>query len=266
MSGRNKLIIGNWKLHFTVKQAAAYAKKLAEKEVPSGVVVGAAPHALALASVADALSGSKIKLAAQNAYSQDEGAFTGEISMPMLRGISGYCIIGHSERRHIFHESNELIKAKVASAFRSNILPVLCIGETLIEKQHGHTGQVLRDQIATGLSLLTHEEVSRLIIAYEPVWAIGTGEFARPDDVEKAVTLIRREVNELFGNQAAHDVRVLYGGSVNKDNAVSYTKLLGVDGLLVGGASLSVATFWPIVEAAANTMPKKILVKPGKKD
>lgn len=261
MSGRNKLIIGNWKMHFTVKQAVNFAGKLAAKTIPEGVHVGVAPHALALSEIAVKLNKTGITLAAQNAYAQDEGAFTGEISMPMLRGLATYVLIGHSERRHIFHEQNELIRAKVAAAVRSSLTPVLCVGETLVEYQHGQTNQVLHDQLSVGLANLTAEEVAHSVIAYEPVWAIGTGQFAHPEDVAKAAATIRQEINSIYGVDTARSVRVLYGGSVSKDNAMSYLQLMDVDGLLVGGASLNGATFWPIVEAAGAVVPKKIAVK-----
>lgn len=248
-------------MYFTVRQAVSFAGKLASKQIPEGVTVGIAPNSLALSEVATTLQKTGIKITAQNAYFQDEGAFTGEVSMPMLRGMADYVLIGHSERRHIFHEANDLIKNKVAAAVRSNITPVLCVGETLVEKEHYHTKQVLSDQISTGLANLTAEEVSATIIAYEPVWAIGTGKFADPDDVLTAIQKIRGEVSSLYGMETAAHVKVLYGGSVSKDNAAAFLKLEGIDGLLVGGASLSTATFWPIVEAAGKTIPVKIAVK-----
>jgi triosephosphate isomerase (TIM) len=261
MGGHRKLIIGNWKMNFTVKQAVAFAEKLTAKEVPEGITVALGPHSLALHSVAEMVSKSDLKISAQNAYFQDEGAFTGEISMPMLRGEADFVLIGHSERRHVFHESQELIRHKVAAAIRSGITPVLCVGETLVEREHYHTNQVLNDQLTTGLADLTSEEVAKLVIAYEPVWAIGTGKFASPEDVESAVQKIRQVIGSLYGTPTAEKVRVLYGGSVSPDNAKAYLNLEGINGLLVGGASLSLHTFWPIVEKAAKAVPKKIEVK-----
>lgn len=250
MSGRKTLIFGNWKTHFSVKQAVSFAQKLSLKEVPEGVLVAVAPHTLALSEVCTVLDDSSIAMISQNAYFQDEGAFTGEISMPMLRGIAGYVLVGHSERRHVFHESNDLIRAKVAAAVRSGIKPVLCIGETLFEREHYHTNQVISDQLTVGLADLTSAEVAKMVIAYEPVWAIGTGKFARPDDVAEVVTKIRREIASLYGNDPANKARILYGGSVDAQNCNAYLQIAGIDGLLVGGASLSVAKFWPIVDAA----------------
>lgn len=260
MSGRKTLILGNWKMNFTVKQAIAYAGKIGEKSVPEGVVVGIAPHTLALSEVAKTLQEKDIKVIAQNAYYQDEGAFTGEVSMPMLRGIADYVLVGHSERRHILRESNDFMREKNAAAIRSGITPVFCVGETLVERQHYHTNQVLSDQLSLGLADLTAEEVAKIIIAYEPVWAIGTGEYASPDDVAKAVGKIRAEITSLYGPVTGASVRVLYGGSATKDNAASYLALQGVDGLLVGGASLSVVKFWPIIEIAASLKDKHIPV------
>lgn len=265
MSGQ-KIIIGNWKMHFTVKQAVAFARKLAAKELPQGVVVGISPQTLALSEVSVAVKEAGIKVVAQNAYFQDEGAFTGEISMPMIRGLAQQVLVGHSERRHVFRESNDLIRHKVAAAVRSGIQPVLCVGETLFERQHFHTKHVLHDQVVSGIADLTAEEIARLTIAYEPVWAISDGKnfskhkSALPEDAETAQNVIRHNIAELYGQDIADKVKVLYGGSVNAENATAFLKTEGIDGLLVGGASLSIATFWPIIEQAAKLVPQKISV------
>lgn len=256
MSG-HKVIIGNWKMNFTVKQAVSFASKVAEKPIPEGVTVGITPHSLALSEIATRFSKTGLKIVAQNAYFKDEGAFTGEISMPMLRGIASHVLIGHSERRHIFNESNELIREKVAAAVRSGIIPVFCLGETLLERRHFHTDQIISDQLTTGLSNLTGEEIQKVIIAYEPVWAIGTGEYADPEDVKKVTDKIRHEVASLYGDVIGQKVTVLYGGSATKENCAAYLSLEGVDGLLVGGASLSMATFWPIVTTASKQIQEK---------
>lgn len=251
MSGK-KLVFGNWKMHFSVSQAVALADKLAKKKVPEGVEVAVAPNNLALAPVSDVLNKTDITTIGQNAHFKDEGAFTGEVGMHMLRGISHYVLVGHSERRHVFHESNEQTRAKMVAAVRSGITPVLCVGETLVEREHHHTSYVLNDQLVAGLADLTSDEVEKIIVAYEPVWAIGTGKYARPDDVLSAISKIRNEISHLYGYEAANKCKVLYGGSVDKDNCGAYLVLDGVDGLLVGGASLSVSKFWPIVELAAQ--------------
>lgn len=266
MGGRKKLIIGNWKMHFTPKQAVQFATKLAAKKLPEGVVVAVAPHSLSLGQVAEKI-GPTIKVAAQNAYFKDEGAYTGEISMPMLRGVAQYVLVGHSERRHVFHESNDLIRHKTAAAVRSGLVPVLCVGETLVERQHFHTKHVITDQVTTGLADLTAEEVAKVVVAYEPVWAISDGKnfskhkVATPEDVQVAERIIRKNVAELYGADVATKLRVIYGGSSNADNAAAFLQTEGVDGLLVGGASLAVTTFWPIVEKAAQMVPKQIKVQ-----
>lgn len=267
MSGRKKLIIGNWKMHFTVRQAVSFAGKLAAKSVPEGVIVGIAPHSLALSEIATLTQKTGLKVAAQNAYFQDEGAFTGEISMPMLRGLANYVLIGHSERRHVFREANELIKLKVASAVRSGLIPVLCVGETLSERQHYHTKHVITDQLLSGIANLTSEEVAKLVVAYEPVWALSDGKnfskhkAATSEDAHLAQRIIRHNIAELYGEDTAKKVKILYGGSVTPDNATAFLQTEGIDGLLPGGASLNISTFWPIVEQAGKIIPKKIEVK-----
>lgn len=267
MSGRRKLIIGNWKMHFTVRQAVAFAGKLAAKPIPEGVTVAVAPHSLALSEVSTLLQKTGLKVAAQNAYFQDEGAFTGEISMPMLRGLAQYVLVGHSERRHVFREVNEVVKLKVAAAIRSGIIPVLCVGETLVERQHYHTKHVITDQLLTGLANLTADEVAKMIIAYEPVWALSDGKnFAKhksatPEDAQAAQSVIRHNISELYGENVAKKVKILYGGSANAENASAFMQVEGIDGLLPGGASLNISTFWPIVEQAGKIVPKKIEIK-----
>jgi triosephosphate isomerase len=192
----------------------------------------------------------KFRLAAQNAYFKDEGAFTGEVSFTMLRDLVHYVIIGHSERRHIFNEDLPMIRDKVAACVRNEITPILCVGETKQERDDGETKQVLHDQLMTALSNLTAEELDGLVIAYEPVWAIGTGDVAKPDQVKTAVDYIRNYVADVFGKEAAGELRVLYGGSVVPDVVQGFLSVKGVDGFLVGGASLNYHSFAGIVNAA----------------
>lgn len=271
MSGRKKLIIGNWKLHFSIKQAAAYAKKLSNKKIPDGVDVVVAPHTLALSEVSYVLKGSDIKVASQNAFYQDEGAYTGEVAMSMLKGLANYVLVGHSERRILFGETDKDVSLKVAAAVRSGITPVLCIGETLTERQSGHTMDVIHTQLVKGVSNLTTDEIAKIVIAYEPVWAISNGkDFAKHDtasaeDAFKAQKRIRQIIENLYGSNAATKVRVLYGASSRPDNAASFLSVEGIDGLLPGGASLIMQTFWPMVETAAVGYEKKIPVKQVKK-
>lgn len=254
MSGRKTYILANWKMHFSVGQSVAFAEKLASKKIPDGVEVAVAPQTLAVEPVAKVLADSEISVIAQNAYFEDEGAFTGEVSMSMLRGIADYALVGHSERRHVFHESNEQTKYKMMAAVRNSISPILCVGETLVEREHHHTGYVLNDQLTAGLANLTAQDIEKIDILYEPVWAIGTGKFARPDDALSAASQIRNDIAQLYGYDAANKCRILYGGSVDKNNCGAYLALDGIDGLGVGSASLSVSGFWSIVEAAGKSV------------
>lgn len=267
MKQRPKLLFGNWKMHFTVAQASAFAKKLAAKPVPEGVKIAIFPHSLALSDIATTVRKTGLKVGAQNAYFQDEGAFTGEVSMPMLKHLADYVLVGHSERRHVFGETNEQTRQKVAAAIRVGIIPVLCIGETLVERQQKHTKQVLTDQLLTGLSNLTADEAASVIVAYEPVWAISQEKdfskhkSATPEDAEVAQAIIRKNIKELYGEEAAEKIQILYGGSAKADNTTAFLQTEGIDGLLIGGASLSIATFWPMVEKASKLATKTINVK-----
>lgn len=246
-----KLIVGNWKMHFTVGQASLFLHRLQEKVVTSrDVETVLCPNFLALQPLSLQVDHHKFKLGAQDCYEKDEGPFTGEISATMLRGLVKYVIAGHSERRYVIGESDKLIARKVAAAVRNDLTPILCVGETEVERKHGETRDVLHDQVVTGLSHLTAAEVKKMVIAYEPVWAIGTGNFARPDDAAEAVAVIRSQIKALYGTPASLMVRVLYGGSVDADNAGAYLVSHGVDGLLVGGASLNHHVFAQIVAKA----------------
>lgn len=251
MSGHKKIIIGNWKMNFMVKQAVAFATKFVSKSIPEDISVGVAPNTLALNEVSGALSKSPIKIVSQNAYYEDEGAFTGEVSMPMLRGLADLVLVGHSERRHILRESNDYTREKCAAAFRSGIVPVLCVGETLVERQNYHTNQVLNDQLSVGLADLTAEEVSKMIIAYEPVWAISTTldrRDATAHDSQEMVIFIRKVISSITSPLLAKKIRVLYGGSVNDRDAGEFLTKGGVDGLLVGKASLDSKKFLKIID------------------
>ncbi len=246
-----KLIVGNWKMHFTTGQASLYLHKL-ENAIPGyrDVEVVLCPNLLALQSLSLQVNHRKFRLGAQNCYWQDEGAYTGEVSATMLRGLVQYIIVGHSERRHIFGETNKETTNKVQAILRNNMKPILCVGETKHERTEGETTHVIHDQVVAGLRNVSSDEIADIAIAYEPVWAIGTGNFARVEDVVRAAKLIRKHVNALFGPEAAKTVRVLYGGSVDARNAGSFVRAEGVDGLLVGGASLNAPVFSEIVESA----------------
>ena len=206
------------------------------------------PPTLSLQSLNLQINHRKFKLGAQNFYWRDSGAFTGEISANQLRGLVKYSLVGHSERRHVFNETYRDTGKKVQAAIRNHIKPVLCVGETLGERADGETDDIIRDQLVAGLVNVTSEDISEVIIAYEPVWAIGTGEHALPGDVEHAVRTIKSQIKHLFGLAAAKSVSILYGGSVNGDNSASYLSIPGIDGLLVGGASLKAKPFADIIE------------------
>jgi len=257
MAPVKKLIVGNWKMNMNVHDASIFVHKLADEiKVHRDVEVVLAPTFLALQPVSLQIDRRQFKLAAQNLYWRDNGAFTGEVSAAQLRGLVEYAIIGHSERRHIFREHDKDIRNKVQAALRNNIVPILCVGETAHERSVGEMLEVIHDQLIGGLANVTSEEISRIVIAYEPVWAIGTGKNALPEDAEKAARAIRRQITHLYGEAAAKEIRVLYGGSVTADSAATYLATGGVDGLLVGGASLTVPSFAAIA-AEAHTGEKR---------
>lgn len=210
------------------------------------------PTMLSLQSMSLQVNHRKFKLGAQNCYWRDEGAYTGEVSATQLHGLVKYIIVGHSERRHVFHERERDIRAKVQAVVRNKMVPILCVGETAHERSGGETKHVIHEQVVSGLANLTAEEVADVVIAYEPVWAIGTGNNASARDVEKVVKVIRTQVSSLYGKSAAESVRVLYGGSVTDENAEIYLGIDGVDGLLAGGISLNPQGFAKIVDLAHN--------------
>lgn len=245
------LIVGNWKMHLNTSQASLLVHRLEENiRIYRDIEVVLAPPMLTLQPLSVQLDRRKFRLAAQNAYFKDEGAYTGEVSFTMLRDLVHYVIIGHSERRHIFNEDLPMIRDKVAAAVRNGITPMLCVGETKQERDDRETKQVLHDQLMTALANLTADEVASMVVAYEPVWAIGTGDVAKPDQVAEAVEYIRRYIKDVFGKQAASQVRVLYGGSVVPDVVQGFLNVPGVDGFLVGGASLNYQSFAGIVTSA----------------
>ena len=246
-----KLIIGNWKMNFNMHEASLYLHKLMSMlATHRDVEVVVSPTMLTLQSLSLQVNRRIAKLAAQNCYWRDQGAYTGEVPVAHLRGIADYVLIGHSERRHIFIESEKDIRLKVQAAIRNRIKPVLCIGETINEKTLGETKDVLVDQLVSGLANITAEEMENVIIAYEPVWAIGTGEKARLDDVRQVVQIIRQQITQLYGRKAAEQVKVLYGGSIDVDSAADYLRIAKLDGLLIGTASIDAHKFTQIVEKA----------------
>ncbi len=253
------LIVGNWKMHLNVAQSSLLVHRLHQRiKAHRDVEVVLAPSMLALQPLSREIDRHKFRLAAQNAYHKDEGAFTGEVSFTMLRGLVHYAIIGHSERRLYFNESHEVVRDKVTACVRNGITPILCVGETHEERRLGETKQVLHDQLTTALHGLTAEEVATIVIAYEPVWAISTfgGELAKPHDVETALAFIRLQVQELYGDHVVAAMRVLYGGSVDETTVQGYLQVPGCNGALVGGASLNYHKFAAIVDGAYRLMHK----------
>ena len=245
-------------MNLTVHESSLYLHKLGQKlKSHRTVELVIAPSMLAVQSLSLQAERKLFKLAAQNLYWKDDGAFTGEVSAHQLRGLVSYAIIGHSERRHVFGEHDKDVRNKVQAAVRHGITPILCVGETAHERAAKETSGILHDQIVGGLANLTAEEVANTVIAYEPVWAIGSGDNALPSDVENAVHIIRRQVEHLYGRTTSSSVRVLYGGSVSSDNAASYLAIPSVDGLLIGGASLKLAQFKQIAEAAFEAGKKQ---------
>ena len=257
MARDKKLIIGNWKMNLGVHESSLLVHKLEKMvKVHRSVEVAIAPTMLALQTLSLQVNYRQFKLAAQNFYWRDHGAFTGEVSASQLRGIVQYGLVGHSERRHAFNESDKDTRAKVQAAMRNDINPVLCVGETVSERAAGETQDVIHDQLIGGLANITSEELESIVIAYEPVWAIGTGNNATPGDVIAAVRSIRNQLKHLYGARAANEVRVLYGGSVTNDSAADYLAISEVDGLLIGGASMDASAFASIVEKAYASVKK----------
>ena len=256
-SSKRILIVGNWKMNLTVSEGSLLIHRLQERiKTHRDIEIVIAPTMLTLQPLAQQIDRRKFRLAAQNAYHKDEGAFTGEVSYAMLQDIVHYAIIGHSDRRNKFGETFDDVSAKVAAAVRNDIMPILCVGETNQERLAKETNQVLHDQVTTALSGLTSGDIENIVIAYEPVWALSSGsdyahhEIPTPDLIAQAVKTIRHNIQELYGKKAAESVRVLYGGSASASTAHGLLCAEGVDGLLVGGASLNYHEFSGIVDAA----------------
>jgi len=248
------LIVGNWKMHLNTHEASLLVKRLDDNiDVHRDIEVVLAPSMLTLQPVSVQIDRRKFRLAAQNAFYKDEGAYTGEVSFTMLRDLVHYVIVGHSERRIYFDETLEVVRDKVQAAVRNEISPILCVGETKQERAAGETKRVIHDQLTTALSNLTDEEVKNVVIAYEPVWAIstfGTGDPAKPDEIHRAIRWIRQLIDDLYGQRLAEDMRVIYGASVDAEFVSGILGLDGVDGLLPGAASLNYRKFAAIVDAA----------------
>jgi triosephosphate isomerase (TIM) len=252
MSRRPKFIAGNWKMHTTAYGAkglaAAVANGLGEDK---RVMVTVCPPFPWLTAVVDILRGTRVAVGAQNCHYEKEGAFTGEISPQMLRDAGcQYVIVGHSERRHGLGESDEFLNKKVKSALAAGLHVIFCIGELLAEREAGQTEAVLDRQLKVGLAGVSDAQVPNLVVAYEPVWAIGTGTVATPEQAQAAHAFIRRKIAALFGENAASELLILYGGSAKPENVSALLHQPDVDGALVGGASLKAEQFLAIIRAA----------------
>jgi len=242
---RTPMIAGNWKLHKTLQEASSLAAELIPAVADNrSVEIVVAPVYTALSTVAETVAGSNIKLAAQNCYPESQGAFTGEVSPALLKNVGcDYVIIGHSERRQLFRETDEFINSKARALAGAGLGVILCVGETLEERETGQMFDVLRRQIRYGLKHLTADQMGGVVIAYEPVWAIGTGKTASDEQAQEAHAFIRALLIELYDNQVASATRVLYGGSVKPGNIDGLMTQPDVDGALVGGASLNADDF-----------------------
>jgi triosephosphate isomerase len=249
---RVPLAVANWKMHKGVHDAVAYAKDLATRLTGfHGAEIVIAPAYTAIAAVAEAVRTTPFGVAAQDLSSEPEGAFTGEVSGPMIREAGAkYVIVGHSERRRLFHETDVVVNRKVRAAMAASLLPIVCIGETLEEREAGKTFDVIDRQLTDGLDSFTASQVATFAIAYEPVWAIGTGRNATAAEAGAVHEHIRARLRQGFGAPAADACRVIYGGSVKPENVAALAALPDVDGALVGGASLEPATFADIVTRA----------------
>ncbi len=254
---RIPLVAGNWKMNKTVAEARDLVFKMAiQLREIRGVEKVLCPPFPSLVAVSALLAGTDIGLGAQNMHWEAKGAFTGEVAPNMVKEFCNYVIIGHSERRTYFGETDESVNKKVCAAQANDLTPIVCVGETLAQYESNQTGEVVARQMRDGLAGTDSAQASRLVIAYEPVWAIGTGRASTADNAEGVVRdLIRPALTELFGADAAQSIRVLYGGSVTALNAAEYFARPEIDGALVGGASLKIDEFVAITKAAANNTP-----------
>ena len=253
---RKTIISGNWKMYKTLKdgQELVVALRRDLYQLESLDIVVCPPFTL-LAYLADALETSNIALGAQDCYWQDEGAFTGEVSPRMVKDTGcQYVIIGHSERRQFFGETNETVNKKVKAALMQGLTPIMCVGEMLAEREKGETLKVLEDHVQNGLKEIGAEDILKIVIAYEPVWAIGTGKTATPAQAQEAQKYIRDLLRKMYNNDVAESVRIQYGGSVKPDNITELMRQPDVDGALVGGASLTAASFTEIVKKASEVV------------
>lgn len=248
---RIPMIAGNWKMNTTVSEAVKLVKEL----LPSlsrleGVETVFCPPFVSLVPLRNLVNGTPLKLGAQNLYFEEKGAYTGEISAKMIAELCDYVIIGHSERRHIFGETNDMVNKKLLAAFKAGLRPILCVGEKLEENESGRTREVVTEQIKSAMSGVS--DSNGLVIAYEPVWAIGTGKAATGAQANETIGLIRRTIREFYGDKTSQNLRIIYGGSVTASNIAEFIQQSEIDGALVGGASLKAADFYSIGKQTAE--------------
>ncbi|MCK9281365.1 MAG: triose-phosphate isomerase [Melioribacteraceae bacterium] len=250
---RNKVIAGNWKMNYSIEESVKLISELKQGLTETDAKVIICPPFTSLETANALLKGSKIELGAQNMHNETSGAFTGDISASMLKSVGcKYVILGHSERRAIFGESNEFINKKVHKALSENLVPILCVGESLEEREKNITKDVVKNQLVVGLDSVSAEQAEGIIIAYEPVWAIGTGKTASPAQAQEVHEFIRSLISEKYGQETAEKVIIQYGGSVKPDNASELLSQKDIDGALVGGACLKADSFLGIIKAAKN--------------
>jgi triosephosphate isomerase (TIM) len=247
---RTPIIAGNWKMNTVVDEAKALVNDIKNRVSDvENVEIVVCPPAVSLVPVYEILAGTNIKLGAQNVYWEKSGAFTAELSAPMLKSAGcTYVIIGHSERRTYFRETDATVNKRIFAALEEGLKPIVCIGETLEEREQERTFEIIKRQISDGLAGLSEQQMQSLVIAYEPVWAIGTGKTATPGQAQEVHAFIRKLIAELFGATTAQNIRIQYGGSVKPNNATTLMNQTDIDGALVGGASLKADSFEQIVK------------------
>ena len=258
MTHRRPVIAGNWKLNKTIKESIELVTLLKRMNLENlGVDVVVCPPYTALSSVSEILIGSEIKLGAQDIYWEEKGAFTGEVSASLIKDAgAGFVIIGHSERRQFFHETHDTVNKKTKAALAADLVPIVCVGETLKEREAGKTFQVVEEQFKGAFLGFHADSMRKIIIAYEPVWAIGTGKVATPAQAEEAHAFIRKQIGRSFGEDVAEGLKIQYGGSVKPENIAELMRESDIDGALVGGASLDAKQFTEIVKNAALVASK----------
>ncbi|MDR6225658.1 triose-phosphate isomerase [Desmospora profundinema] len=250
---RIPVIAGNWKMHKTISESLDYLEAFRTVGEKNGVETVLCGPFLTLPALVEGTENSSIGIGAQNMHWEEQGAFTGEVSPSMLRDLGvPYVIVGHSERRTLFGETDESVRNKVRAALAHDLVPILCVGETIEEREDGRTQEIVRKQTVEAVQELSSKEMARVIVAYEPVWAIGTGRSATAEDAQDVVAFIRRILADQFDQQVANQVRILYGGSVKPANIDELLQMDDIDGALVGGASLDPESFGQLVDAAAR--------------